>query len=450
MDKSRGNWILATFIAFLGIFLILLSTNSESQELERGSNKFSSAGLTGGKAQFQAIVGAEIYPMDGRRPFRGTVLIRGDRIVAVAPKLELPSGTRVFSGYGRVVTPGIAVASSKLGMMEVAMERSTRTDLWPGKDPIRAAFRIFEGFDPESTAIPVNRIEGVTSAVIRPTGGIISGVGFLADLWGSSPDEMAAKNPLALFGAIPGNRPAYGWHLLRLAFSEARLFKSYPTLYLRRKLRKLELSKSSLEVLVSVLEGKLPLVLGVHRAADIVRAVQFARREKIRLIIAGATEAWKVADLLAKSGTPVILSPPDNLPYTFARRGARYDNAAILHKYGVLFAFGMGGDAFNVRVIRQMAGVAASYGLPKMAALSAITTNLYRIFHLERDYGTIAPGKIANLVLWSGETSDPLELSSLAQQVWIRGKAIYMVSRQTLLFQRYRNLANFKAWPPSR
>ena len=142
-----------------------------------------------------------------------------------------------------------------------------------------------------------------------------------------------------------------------------------------------------------------------------------------------------VADQLAESGVPVLLDPLINLPYTFDQLGARLDNAAILYDAGVTIAF-ISGDAspHNARKLRQAAGVAVANGLPHDAALAALTTNPASIFGLPDGYGAIMADTTANLVLWSG---DPLEVTTLAENVVLNGRLIPMVSRQTLLRDRY-------------
>lgn len=178
----------------------------------------------------------------------------------------------------------------------------------------------------------------------------------------------------------------------------------------------------------------------VDRAADISRAIAFARGNGFQPVIVGGAESWLVADELAAARAAVILDPLVNLPASFDTLGARLDNAALLHRAGVLIAFSMSyGTAvpsatFEARKVRQLAGNAVAQGLDWSAALAALTVNPARIFGLDDSRGTLAVGKVADLVLWSG---DPLEVTSAADQVWIDGRAVEMRSRQTRLRDRY-------------
>jgi imidazolonepropionase-like amidohydrolase len=176
------------------------------------------------------------------------------------------------------------------------------------------------------------------------------------------------------------------------------------------------------------------VVFSVDRASDISRTIAFAKRNGMKPVIAGGAEAWLVADELAKAKVPVLLDALINLPGNFDSIGSRLDNAALLHAAGVQIAFTQFGDSHNARKVRQVAGNAAAHGLPKEAALAALTGEPAEIFGLGRTRGRIAPGQTADLVLWSG---DPLEVTSVADQVWIAGRAVAMRSRQHELRDRY-------------
>jgi imidazolonepropionase-like amidohydrolase len=176
------------------------------------------------------------------------------------------------------------------------------------------------------------------------------------------------------------------------------------------------------------------VVFNVNRAADIRRAVAFAKRNGMKPIIAGGAEAWVVAGELARDKVPVLLDALVNLPYNFDDIAARLDNATLLNEAGVRIAFTQFNESHNARKIRQLAGNAVAHGLPKDAAIAALTAAPAEIFGLAAERGRIARGQVADLVLWSG---DPLEVTSAADQVWIGGRSVEMRSRQTELRDRY-------------
>jgi imidazolonepropionase-like amidohydrolase len=188
---------------------------------------------------------------------------------------------------------------------------------------------------------------------------------------------------------------------------------------------------------VVALDGKIPVVFHVDRAADILSALAVARELKLRPVIAGGAEAWKVARELAAAKVPVIVFPFQQLS-SFDALGAREDCAARLFAAGVPVAIATGGETPNARKLRQEAGNAVRSGLPHDAAIAAITGAPAEALGMGARYGTLAPGKTANLVLWS---ADPLEISTRVVEVVIHGRKVSLRNRQTALFEKYRTLA---------
>jgi imidazolonepropionase-like amidohydrolase len=164
--------------------------------------------------------------------------------------------------------------------------------------------------------------------------------------------------------------------------------------------------------------------------------LQLAKEFGIRPIIAGGAEAWKVARQLAAAKVPVLVNPLLPGPTSFDKLGARDDNAALLYAAGVNVVITTS-DTHNARKLRQLAGNAVRAGLPYEAALAAITRAPAEAFGMATQYGTIAPGKVANVVVWSG---DPFETSSHPTAVVIRGHRVDLANRQTALLNRYRKL----------
>ena len=195
------------------------------------------------------------------------------------------------------------------------------------------------------------------------------------------------------------------------------------------------LSPSGRQVLLEFLKGGGQVVFDVDRAVDIRRAVEFAQQEKMQVVIRGGAEAWRVAPELAAARVPVLIDPLDNLPSSFDAVGATMHNAARLHAAGVMVGIAMrSADIDDAGKTRQAAGNAVAHGLPWAAGLAAITRVPAEIFGVADRFGTLAPGRPADLVLWSG---DPLEVSSVADLVIADGQVQSGVSRHTLLRDRY-------------
>lgn len=224
--------------------------------------------------------------------------------------------------------------------------------------------------------------------------------------------------------------------LLRQALIDTREFARNTAAYDAGRMRKLLLSRGDLQALVPVAEGREPLLIEVNRASDIHALVRLAQKERLRLILSGASEAWLVADEIAAAHIPVILNADENEAMTFENLNASYENAAILQRAGVLVAYkpSVARIEFMVRTPRFVAGRTVRYGMKHDQALAAITINPARIFGLDDRFGSIEPGKDADLVVWSG---DPLETTTVAERVLIRGEEQAMTSRSRELRDRY-------------
>lgn len=394
-------------------------------------------------AQSLAITGATIHTVGPQGTIKnGSLWIENGKIRAVGANIAIPAGVRRIDARGKVVTPGLFDSVSRIGLVEVsAVEGSA--DASVEDDRITAAFNVADALNPRSSVIPVNRIEGVTRAVVAPRTGksLISGQGAIIHFGG--PEDYLIRSPVAMF-AVLGEHGAglsggsRGGSILRLreAFQDALDYAANRKAFEEGERREYALSRLDLEALGPVVKGQLPLVLSADRASDIEAALRLAKELDLKLIVSDAAEGWMVARQLAEAKVPVLINPMINLPGSFEAIGATLENAARLHKAGVTVAF-LTGDIHNVRNIKQAAGNAVAYGMPWEAALAAMTAVPARIWGISDRYGTLEPGKDADVVIWDG---DPLEVTTFADAVFIRGQEMPMKSRQTELRDRYKDL----------
>ena len=366
------------------------------------------------------------------------VLIRAGKIEAIGSGLAASPGALVVEANDRPLTPGLFGGLSGIGIEEVSLESTTvDTDVHPAAPAYamqwRPEFDVTAAFNPRSVLVPVARVEGLTWTVLTPGsngGNFLAGQGAAVTLDGRYDAVLAGSNSLFvnlggdMSAASEGSRAAQ-WMLLEQAIRESRSRTPVDAQSL--------LHPAGREALARYLSGG-RVVFHVDRAVDIRRTLAFAQRFGIKPVIAGGAEAWVVADELKRADVPVLLDALANLPAGFDKIGARLDNAALLHRARVRVAFTQFGESHNARKIRQLAGNAVAHGLPADAALAGLTSTPAQIFGIGTDHGQIARGKIADVVLWSG---DPLEVSSLADAVWIAGSPVTMQSRQTLLRDRY-------------
>jgi hypothetical protein len=387
-------------------------------------------------AQEFVIRGATVHTASGKGTLKNTdVLVRGGVIVAIGSEASA-ANANVIDAKGRALTPGLFGGLNAVGIEEIAGESETVDSTLNQKAPEwdqqwRPELDVTLAFNPRSIVIPVTRIAGVTWTVLAPSAAdsIIGGQGSAVTLDGRYDAALPGSRSLFLRMGSAGARAAGGtraaeYMLLDQAIREARAQGPIGQGAL--------LHAAGREALNRYLAGG-RVVFQVDRASDIREVVAFAERSGIKPVILGGDEAWLVAKDLAKANVPVILNPLDDLPSDFDRLGASLDNAARLQRAGVRIAFSSG-DTPQARLVRQLAGNAVAHGLPWDAALAAITSVPADIFGVGATHGRIAVGQSADLVLWSG---DPLEVSTVADQVWIAGRSMEMKSRQTELRDRY-------------
>ncbi len=343
----------------------------------------------------------------------------------------LPADLPRLDAGGRTLTPGLIEVQSQLGLLVVELEDDGH-DL-KASDDLNPAFRAIDGFDPYSFRIPISRSQGLTSAFIKPTGGVISGQGQAFELSGRGDSLVPGVPPVmyaSIFGAKKINRAQF-WLKLRTAFADASYYKSHGGRS-GASGQALSLAPLHLEALAELMEGRMPLVLSAHRLADIQAAIRLkSEMPKLRLILSGAGEAWLAKDELAAAKIPVILTPSREMPRNLDELRVRDDQAALLQAAGVTIIIST--DDINSGRLRQEAGRAVTYALPYQAALAALTSVPAAVFGLN-DRGVIAPSKRADLVLWSG---DPLEAKSTVERLWIKGRAMDLSTRQLELAKAY-------------
>lgn len=394
-----------------------------------------------------AIVGGTVHTMGAAGTIQGgTVLIQDGKVRAVGRDVQVPAGARRIDATGKVVTPGLMDSLTRLGLVEVSAVEGT-SDQQVTDDHFTAAFDVVDAINPRSMLFPVARIEGLTRAVVAPQAGesLIAGRGAVIHLGtsGEGGEGWLMRSPAMMY-AVLGEEGAQrsggarGAAMLRLreALQDAQDYASNRQAFDRGERRGYALSRLDLEALQPVVRGELPLVVAVHRASDIEAALRMAREFRLKLMIYGGREAWIVARQLVEAKVPVLIDPLANLPSSFEGLGSTLESPARLHKAGVTVVFATG-DAHDIRNIRQAAGNAVAYGMPWDAALAAMTVVPARLWGLADRYGTLEPGKDADVVVWDG---DPLELTSFPTNVFIRGAEMPQDSRQLRLRDRYKNL----------
>jgi len=394
-------------------------------------------------SQTIAITNGKIYPVSGPSINNGTVLIRDGMIVAVGAQVTVPAGAQTIDARGKVVTPGLINSITELGVIEIDQVRTTNDVAAKGNNNIAAAFRVWDGLNPSSVLFAPARNEGVTSAVIVPQGGLVSGQGAAIDLVSGGVADMMRRPAVAMVAQV-GNANNAGTSArgeligkLRTLLDDVVFYMQHRNDFDRAGTRTLSAAKPDLEALAPIVEGKMLLMVEANRMDEIDAALALARDYRLKLAISGGAEAWLCADRLAAARVPVLTGAMNNIPDSFATLNQRQENAALLRKAGVQVVITGGGDVsrYNARNIKYEAGNAVAYGMAYDDALRAVTLTPAELFGLSDRIGSLQTGREANLVVWSG---DPFEFSTQAEHVFIRGRQVKEPSRQDLLIERYK------------
>jgi imidazolonepropionase-like amidohydrolase len=408
-----------------------------------------------------AITHAKIFTLVGSPLENATLVIREGKIAAVGAAVEVPPGAQVIDAKGLQVYPGLFDSITQMGLREIGAVSATVDSAETGtyNPDVVAATAI----SPSSEHIPVTRAAGITEVLAVPASGgmdsfgsqgIIGGQASAIHLAGWAIDEMLLKKSAAMVL----NWPEIETQTFDFAtfsrkekpFADAK--QEYEkqvneiTDWLERARHYAQAAEKGsvakydrdlkLEALVPVIRGELPVLVFADRSREIRNAVEFCDKQKLRMILARGSEAYKVKDLLRSKEIPVILRPmlssplEDDDPYD-----RLLSQPAELSAAGVKFAIASFDNSF-ARRLGQNAANAAAYGLPYDEALKAVTLYPAQIFGLAGQVGTLEQGKLANLIVTNG---DPLELTTDVKYLFIKGQLTSTNNRHKSLYEKYLN-----------
>ena len=408
----------------------------------------------GAGAESLAIVGGTVHPVTAE-PFVGTVVVDGGVITAVGSDVAVPAGATTIDATGLHVYPGLMDAFGEVGLVEVSAVSATddRAEMGMYNPHLDAAFAVH----PASELFGVTRANGVTHGIVSPRtdrDGVIAGRASLMQFDGWTVEEMAVERSAAMvlswpeivtrrfdFATFSVKESPYNdakeeaekkQNELRDWFDAARQYRQAMQIDRPRAGRDLKLAH-----LAACLDGGLRVVIQANSKRDIEAAIAFAEKENLRLILAGCREGWKMAATIAEKKIPVILgavqttAEEDDDPYD-----TPYRNASVLVEAGVQIAFGSFGSAHSARLLPHEADMAVAFGLSSEVALKALTLWPAQIFGVEDRLGSIETGKIATLIV---STGDPLTLESTVVHLLIDGHEVSTENRHLALYEKYRS-----------
>lgn len=390
------------------------------------------------RAQTIAITGGTVYPASGPKISSATIVIRNGRITSIGANADVPAGATRVDATGKWITPGLIHANANAGLGIAGLNGQQEGGV---QGEVNPSFNPAEGVDPAAFSIPIARTGGITGALLLPGGSFLPGQIPAVNYAGDRIEDMIVRKNAALLldlsdnskGAGGGSRAGTMARIRRL-FNDALEYSRRKTEFLKGNIQPLSAPASELEALLPMLRGELPLAVSANRRIDLENALRLKLEYRLRMVFYGGVEAWQMAKEIAAAGVPVIIEPNRDIP-SFDGLGARLDNGTLLREGGVQVIFAQG-DPGGERNLRYAAGNAVRNGMNWDDALKAITQNPASAFGLA-DYGTLEPGKVANLVVWSG---DPFEFSSVAEKVYIKGREVPLWTRENDLREKYKKL----------
>lgn len=377
-----------------------------------------------------AITNAHIVPITGE-PFDGTIVVTDGTIAKLGPRVRVPRGHEVVDAGGRWVLPGFVDAHVHLGVHEEG-EGWAGQDTNEMTDPVMAAARAIDAINPADKGFEDAVAGGVTSVNVNPgSGNPIGGLTVAIKTWGRIVDEMVMLSPSGLKAALGENpKRVYGELkrtpstrlgtalVIRKAFTEARNHgaKADAEPHLVH------------DALLQVLNREIPWRQHCHRADDIATALRMADEFGYRLVLDHGTESWKIADVIAERGVPVLYGPMIVSRSKVEVRDRIPAGPGILARAGVDVSIITDHPVVPINFLVHQASLAVREGMEPDAALRAITMNPATVMGVADRVGSLEEGKDADLVLWSG---DPLDTRERVLRTWISGREVYRCDETT-------------------
>ena len=403
------------------------------------------------------IKGGHIVTVSGADIPNGSVVISGGKITAVGANVTAPSGATVIDATGMHVFPGMIETGSSIGLAEITEGANATVDnAEVGR--FNPNVQAFFGFDPHSAELGVTRVVGITSVVTSPSGGLIAGSAALMDLAGDTPPQMAVVPRVAMVIQLPGGgrggrggggagaaaAPATGTtggrtplDSIKNMLRDADAYGKAQDAYAKDKTLPRPPHDVVLAALVPVVRGQMPVIFPADAQAEIREAVAFAQEMKLKPIIMGGRDAWRMTDFLKQFDVPVIIRSVQSLP---SREDDPYDAnyaaPAKLAAAGVRFAIAAGTENPDIRNLPFVAGMAAAFGLSKEDALKSVTLWPAQIFGVGDKLGSIEVGKMANIVIADG---DMLEARTNVKHLFIEGREVPLDTKHTELYKAFKD-----------
>ncbi len=420
-----------------------------------------------------AIVNGTVHPVSGPPIEQGTVIIRDGRIAAVGHVLKIPDDARIIDARGLHVWPGIINAATQVGLHEIGAVGVTVDTDEPGI--FQPDVLAVSAFHPHSAMVEVTRADGVLTTMLVASRPVIAGQAGIVDLDGWTMPEMLVEAKVGLVVNLPSprgkglfereQRPQRDPHRrptppdqaskqleqLRTFFRDA---KRYAEALRDAEARGIEPpipTDPRFDAMVPYVLGEKPVLFNVGSYKAILEALMFANAFGLRPVILGGRDAWKLADVLAKRGVPVIYegtfampSGLPGLPYARDVWDGNYRAAGVMQRAGVKFCFSVR-SASLAKLVPVQAGMAVAHGLSPEAAVRAMTLWPAEILGIADRYGSLERGKVANVIVTTGHLA---QATSKVRYAFVRGRLISLESKHTRNAEKFANRPEPHLPPP--
>ena len=396
-----------------------------------------------------AIVGATIHPVSSPTIENGYILFEDGRITAMGSgRPSRRGGPTIINARGKHVYPGLIGSVTRLGLDEISSVRAMRDfdETGSSTPEVYAAVSV----NPDSTLIPVTRSNGILITGSFPSGGTIPGRASLIRMDGWTWQDMTIDPYAGLVINWPRSRPINAWWMNE-SESEQRagirsqldaideIFDTAEAYFAARdadESQPVDIRWEAMRDVFPDADDQKPVLINANDVDQITSAVAWATRRGLRPIITGGRDADLVTDLLISNDVPVILSGVHNFP---KRADQPFDHAfklpLRLEEAGVQWALASGEETAHERSLPYNAAKAVAYGLSQDAAIRSITLSPAEILGIDDDYGHLAVGASATLIITDGT---PLEIITHTERAFIDGREIDLSNKQEVLNEKYR------------
>ena len=389
------------------------------------------------------IRGATVVTGTGQTLANTNIIVRGGRIERIGAGITTPNA-KVVEAAGKFVYPGMVDANTPIGLVEISgvQTMTMRSEIGQFNPDLRAIVAL----NLDSELLGVTRMSGVTSVLTSPSGGLISGQAALINTSGWTWEDIGIKPNAGIVINLPsagggrggrggGGRGGIAGAVAGASVADLNAFMATAKDYHAKRSANAAKADLVYEPMRGLFTKEIPALIPADGEQGIRNAIDFGDQWGIRVVILGGGQAYKVRTLLAQKNVPVILNTLMTSPAAGAPYDEIYAQPGLLNEAGVKFAFSTGSGA-NARHVPLSAALAVAYGLPKDAALKALTIWPAQIFGADRDIGTVEPGKLANFVITTG---DPMDMRSQIIDVFINGRMAPEDDRHHRLYNKYKS-----------